>query len=75
MISLGPTLDGVDESRGRGAKIERGEGAAIGGFEKRLILGGGEEVLMSAVGVLVEQFDTRYESSAGMAVGDGFGAN
>ena len=75
VVSLRPALDGIYKSRGSGTKVERSESSTVGGFEQRLILGGGEEVLMRAVSVLVQQLDVGYESGGGLAVGDGFGAN
>jgi len=39
VVSLGPALNGVDEGRGRGTKIERGKSATIGGFKQDLIFG------------------------------------
>ena len=75
VIRLGPALNGIDERRRSGTKIESSEGAAVRWFEQSLVFGGGEKVLVSAVGVVVEQFDARHESGTGLAVSDGLGAN
>src|SRR5271168_155320 len=72
VISLWPALNGIDQRGARGAKIEGCECAAIRGFEQGLVFGGGEEVLLSAVRIVVQQFDARHEGGGGLPVSNGF---
>src|SRR4029077_11996615 len=75
VIGLGAAQDGIDEGGGRGAEIKRGDGTAVIGLQERLSLGNGQEQLVGAVSVVVEQFDARGEGAGRLAVSDGFGAN
>src|SRR5260370_4112284 len=75
MISLGASQNGIDEGGGSGAEIERDNGASVTGFQERLGFRRGEEQLVGAVGVVVQEFDTREERAGGLPVGDSLGAN
>src|SRR5580692_5366843 len=75
VVSLGPALDGIDKGGAGKTKIEGGDCAAVSGLEQRLVFGGGKEVLVGTVGVVVEQLDAGHERCGGLAVGNGFGAN
>src|SRR5258707_644398 len=75
VISLRAAQDGIDERGGRGAEVEGGKGAAVNGLQERLSLGRGQEQLVGAVGVVIEQFNARSERAGGLPVSDGFGAN
>src|SRR5713226_7181633 len=75
VIGLGTAHHGIYERRGSGTKIESGERAAIGRLQDRLILGRRVHQLIGAVGIKVQQFDTRDETAGSLAVGDGFGAD
>src|SRR5258708_5823108 len=75
VISVGAAEDGIDERGGRGAEIEGGDGAAVIGLQKRLSFERGKEQLVSAVGVVVQEFDTRGERAGSLPVSDSLGAN
>src|SRR5258708_24484226 len=68
VISLGAAEDGIDERGGRGAESEGGDGAAVIGLQKRLSFERGKEQLVSAVRVVVQEFDTRGERAASLPV-------
>src|SRR5438128_1179818 len=75
VIGLGAAEDRVDERGGRRAKIERGDGAAVIGFYKRLSFERGKEQLVGAVSIVVKELDTRRERAGRLAVRDRLGAN
>src|SRR6266478_6148333 len=75
VIGLGAAQDGIDERGGRGAEIERGDGAAVIGLQERLSFERGKQQLVGAVGVVVQEFDARDERAGNQPVSDGLGAN
>jgi len=75
VIGLRAPQDGIDEGGGRGAEIERGDGATVTGLQKRLRFGRSKEQLVGAVGVVVQELDARDEGTGSLPVGDGLGAN
>lgn len=75
MVGLEAAHHGVDEGGSGGAKIERGDGGAIFGLEKRLPVRGAEEEFIGAVSVVIEKFDAWSGRFRVLLISDGFGAD
>src|ERR1700694_2598734 len=70
VIRLGPAENGIDECSGRGTEVQRGDRSAVAGLEQRLVFGSGEDKLVGAVRVVIQQLDAGHQRTRNLPVGD-----